>query len=269
MRPIIFVFSTVLLLNLAAGAQSPASHATPPAPAAKLEIRPLPPELLQRASALHAQLQPSAKSWIEQQAKIEAKRPKPDLDELRSAIRQRFAASHPNNAAVEAVAALVLLQMAQDRDASFRTQMAQVYALTQQKQALQTLADQLNHEAALAKGSQRTGACRSSFCESLPSRLAQLKAAGANLPHLINLQAPTNITYQQLGILQSNVLSALDSYNGDNLTAIWIAQNRAEGVSPDDQGSNVDNASDSIKQAYKVLQDIMESKAATAQKLLQ
>jgi hypothetical protein len=267
MRPIIFVFSTVLLLNLAAGAQSPASHATPPAPAAKLEIRPLPPELLQRASALHAQLQPSAKSWIEQQAKIEAKRPKPDLDELRSAIRQRFAASHPNNAAVEAVAALVLLQMAQDRDASFRTQMAQVYALTQQKQALQTLADQLNHEAALAKESKRAGVCQSSLCVSLPSRLAQLNAASANTPRPIHLQAPANLTYQQLAMVQANIARELNNLNENIQTASETVQN-SRGLASNQVQSDNQNANTMWNQIASILKDMNDEIEAPIHNML-
>jgi hypothetical protein len=117
MRPIFFGCFTALLLSLAAGGQSPASHANTPTPAAKIEIRPIPPELLRRFDPLHAALKPSAKAWVEQQAKIEAKRAKPDLNALRAAIRQRFASSRPDNAAVDTFAFLVLMRAVQNMQA--------------------------------------------------------------------------------------------------------------------------------------------------------
>src|SRR5450755_4015717 len=58
-----------------------------------VEVRPLPPEMTQRFSVLHASLQPSAKAWVEQQARVEAQRPAPDLAELEAQIRTRFSAS--------------------------------------------------------------------------------------------------------------------------------------------------------------------------------
>src|SRR5271157_1437341 len=120
MRPIFFGCFTALLLSLAAGGQSPASHAITPAPAAKIEIRPIPPELLQRYEPLHAALKPSARAWVEQQARIEAQRPNHDLNALRAAIRQRFPVSFSAPASlrqggdIDALVFVVLMQTSQD-----------------------------------------------------------------------------------------------------------------------------------------------------------
>jgi hypothetical protein len=252
MRPVLFAFSTVLLLNPCSGAQSPASRAVTPAPAAKIEIRPVPPELSRRFEQLYAALKPYARDWVNLQAKIEAQRLKPNLDALRVAIRLRFVDSHPDNSTVETVVALVLLQMAKDGDSALAAQISQVFALQKEKQDLQTLADQLSHEAALAKESKRAGACLSSLCVSLPSKLAQLNAASANLPHPIHLQASANLTYQQLAMVQANVALALNTLNEDNQRE--SASNR---VQSDNQNANtVYNQLESI---LKNMNDTQES----------
>lgn len=228
MQRVLIGLSLALLLNLAAGGQSPASHAVTPAPAAKMQIRLLPPEKLHRIVVLHESLQPSAKAWIEQRARTEAQRPAPDLSALRAAIRLRFAESHPDNATVEAAVALVLLQMAKDRDSTLVAQISQESALEKEIQDLQTLADQLGQEDAQAKASHRTGACQSHICLFLPARFGQLNAASAQLPHPIHLQAPMNLTYQQLAMVQANIILTLVALREDNQSASDLSQNRQD-----------------------------------------
>jgi hypothetical protein len=57
------------------------------------EVRPMQPEMTRRFAALHPRLQPSARTWVEQQARLEAQKPTPDIAALESAIRTRFAAN--------------------------------------------------------------------------------------------------------------------------------------------------------------------------------
>jgi len=90
----------------------------------------------------------AARAWVEQQARIEAKRPKPDLNALRTAIRQRFPGSFSapgsqqpgvtaaqNNSDIDAVVFVVLMQAAQDAQSDLEEQMKQMQAIIKQKQA--------------------------------------------------------------------------------------------------------------------------------------
>jgi hypothetical protein len=231
MQRIILALLVAILFGLAAVGQSKNSSApgdaNATAPGAKLEIRPVPPELLRRSANIRAVLQSSAKTWIEQQAKIEARRPDLDLNALQTAIHQRFASSLSpaglrkpgpaaalqDNGAVAAVAVMVILKMVQDGDKDLQAQIQDANAMMQAKQQLRNLLDQMNQELAAGKASPRNGACATAFCRSLPAKLAQIDAAGSKLLHPIHLQAPANITWQQLAALQSVTNQALDSDN--------------------------------------------------------
>jgi len=84
---------------------------------------PVPPEILHRCQLLRAYLQPAVRTWMEQQARLEARRPSLDLDALRGAIRQRFASSlsstprQPSltmsDPGVEALVVLIVLMLEQ------------------------------------------------------------------------------------------------------------------------------------------------------------
>lgn len=281
MRLIFLAFSTVLLLNLCAVAQSPASHAITPAPTAKLEIRPLPPELLQRASALHALLQPSAKAWIDQQAKIEEKRPSFSVDELRSAIRQRFAASLSSaksgksgpatvlqsNNAVDGAAVMIILQMIQDGDKDLQAQMQNAYAMMQVKQALRNLLDQLDQEMAAGNVSPRNAPCTTPLCRSLPAKLSQLAAVSANTPRPIHLQAPANLTHQQLAMVQANVARELNNLN-ENIQAASETVQNSRGLASNQVQSDNQNANTMWSQIASILNALNEELEAPIHNML-
>jgi hypothetical protein len=55
------------------------------------EVRPIEPEMARRFAALHPKLQPSARTWVEKQARLEAQKPTPDVAGLGRAIRRRSA----------------------------------------------------------------------------------------------------------------------------------------------------------------------------------
>jgi hypothetical protein len=247
MRPIFFGFLIAFLLNLGAGGQSPASRTFTPVPAARMQIRLLPPEKLHRVVALHESLQPSAKAWIVQQARIEAQRPAPDLPALRAAIRLRFAGSRPDNATVEAAVALVLFQMAKDRDPAMVAQISQESVVEKEIHDLQELADLLGQEDAQAKANHLTGDCQSYICMFLPGRFAQLNAASAQLPHPIHLQAPMNLTYEQLATVKANIIMTLVTFSLDNQPPPDLAQNQ----------QNAQNAFQQADQKTSQLTDIL------------
>lgn len=239
MRPIFFGFFAALLLSLGAGGQSPAGNARVPMTAARIEIRPLPPELTRRFEPLRAALQPAARNWVEEQAKIEARRPHPDLNALRAAIRQRFPRSfsaagsrqtgvtavQQSGGDIDAVVFLVLMQASQNAQADLQAQMQQMQAIDQHKQALREIADQLNREVAAGKMSRSSGPCVSAFCSSLPSRFKAVNTASARLPHTVHFQAPSSLTNAQLAALQSQMNSALNTVGDDSQLANIDLQN--------------------------------------------
>ncbi|HME57334.1 MAG TPA: hypothetical protein VKF63_03285 [Terracidiphilus sp.] len=232
MRPIFFGCFTALLLSLAAGGQSPASHAITPAPAAKIEIRPIPPELLQRYEPLHAALKPSARAWVEQQARIEAQRPNHDLNALRAAIRQRFPGSFSAPASlrqggdIDAVVFVVLVQTSQNVQANIEADAEQIQALMQDINALRQALEQLNQDmAALPKSARRDSLCNTPSCRSLPSTLAFLNKSSTNLRHPTHFQAPASLTLAQLQVLVNQMESALSTVGDDSQLANVDLQN--------------------------------------------
>jgi hypothetical protein len=239
MRPIFFAFFAALVLNLAAVGQSPASHPITPAPAAKIELRPVPPELVRRFDPLHAALNPSARAWVDQQAKIEAQRSKPDLNALRAAIRQRFPGSFASQAPgvsvaeknrdVDAVAFLVLTESAQQTQAQQKYQLQRIQDFNTISQALSQTLEQLAQQTGQlqpTKGhSDDDKPCQTAFCTSLPSRLVSLNRASATLPHPFHLQAPANMTVTQLKSLINLMESKLDSVGDDAQLANVDLQN--------------------------------------------
>jgi hypothetical protein len=148
-------------LNVSAGAQTREA-----ANAGAIKLEPVPAELQGRSEKLHAVLKPTAASWVEQQAKIEEKRPAVDVNALEAAIRQRFASSlavggavHPggpvgpggSGADIAAMTVLVMMQMVEDGDQDLQEKMAEAQAQMQAKQALRQLLNQANAEVAAAK----------------------------------------------------------------------------------------------------------------------
>ena len=196
----------------------------PAAAASEMAIRPVPPEIAKRAEALRASLQPSARGWIEQQAQMEAKRPVPNADALRAAIRQRFADSlaqktsraagaAAGQADVDAIVMMVMEQAAQDSEQELQAQMQQMQEATKEKQALRQLAEEMQQAQAQAQmqASAKNAGCKTAFCQSLPARLNELNRSSAGLPHPTHLQAPNNITGQQLASLEAQIKQADDS----------------------------------------------------------
>jgi len=206
--------------NTSAKSNDPRPSAATP----QMTIRPVPPEIAKRAESLRASLRPTAKAWIEEQAQIEAKRPAPNADALRTAIRQRFADSLAQEAArrlgaaagqidVDAVVVIVMEQAAQDGEQDLQAQMQQMQAAMNEKQELRQLLDEMQQAMAQMQASAKNAACKTAFCQSLPSRLDGLSRSSAKLPHPIHVQAPPNITGQQLSSLDAQLKQAADSLN--------------------------------------------------------
>jgi hypothetical protein len=97
-------------------------------------------EIVKRYRPLIDSLQPSARSWAQRQAKIEAKRAALDLNALRTAILTRFVGQLPSagppqpfaglvdGCDVAEMAVIVILMMVQDGDKDLQEQMLQAEA---------------------------------------------------------------------------------------------------------------------------------------------
>ena len=181
------------------------------------EVRPVPPEMTLRFAALQPRLQPSAKAWVEQQARLEAQKSAPDVVGLGAAIRSRFSGSpgsKPNvtGGDIEAMAFLVMMQATNDMDKDLQQIMAEVQAMTNAKQQLRALMNRLNKDVAASAG-KPDAPCVSPLCRSLTSDLKDLATTTASLRNPIRLQAPANPTYGNLRTLQGELQHSLDSMN--------------------------------------------------------
>jgi hypothetical protein len=192
-------------------------------PAAQLTIAPLPAEATRRFQLFQGVLQPTAKAWIEQQARTEAQRSASDLAALRVAIWQRFA--NPKRPAVGANATasaatlqdmdinamvfIVLTQAASDEQSDLQNMMRQQQAITNEKQQLRQLLDEVNQQAAQTGKSSSTESCKTALCQTLPARLEPLAAAA--LPRPVRIRIPEHLTYGDLAGMQSQLKQSQDS----------------------------------------------------------
>lgn len=220
------VLAVAFILTCSAGMAIPAAAQLlqqPQRPQIRLqqaEVRELPPEMTRRFSNFHAALQPSARLWVEQQARMQAQKSAPDVPGLESAIRSRFPRLNasgtpgmlggPAGGDIEAMAFLTLMEATQAMDQDLKTIMAAVNAINHAKDSLRSLQSSVQQEAAGSGGKPNTP-CRSPFCQSLPARLAELSAGTANLPRPVRLQSPPAPTYANLQALQNSLRSQLDS----------------------------------------------------------
>jgi hypothetical protein len=112
-------------------------------------------EIVRRYRPVLDSLQPSARSWAQRQARIEAKRPNLDLNALSAAIIARFAGQLPSGGSwqpsaglvgggdVADMAVIVILMMVQDGDDDLQEQMQEAQAQMQAKQALRAILSEM------------------------------------------------------------------------------------------------------------------------------
>ena len=196
-------------------------------PAPRVTITAPPEKVVRHAASLSSALQPTAKAWIDQQAKIEETRPAPDLGALRAAIHQRFSASlsrgktgrtavsgvTDNQVDIEAMALIVLMEATQDNQSDLQSVMEQMQKENEQKQQLRRLIDEINKAAAGLSANLKSQTCRSEFCNSLPAREAALNALSGSTGKPVRLQAQANPSFEQLTALKSQANDALNSMN--------------------------------------------------------
>jgi hypothetical protein len=187
-------------------------------------IRPIPVEIKRRLETLQSKLQPSARAWIEQQSRIEAQRPALDMQALNAAVRQRFSSSKLalSDMDINAVVSIVMMECAQNDETDLQNMMNQMQAINAQKQAARELLNEMNQAAAQMQaqmGKQYAAVrCATPLCESLPARLASLRAATSKTRRPVNLMVPEHPTNGDFARIRAELPGALDSLNESSET---------------------------------------------------
>jgi hypothetical protein len=194
-------------------------------------IREMPPQMETRFAASKAVLQPPARAWIEQQARIEGQKPAPDLAAMEAAIRARFgnrqagaAVSHATAGAAPARGAvpvsgtfqqmgglgegdiaeivfLVMMQASKDAENDLRQIMAEAKAIAAAKQKLRELINPAGREfAAAAASNGKTPAsapCNIPACRALADGAMRLSTMTAQTRHPLRYSVPGQMSYAQ------------------------------------------------------------------------
>jgi len=196
-----------MLLCICAGAQMREAAKAP-----VVKLQPVPAEIQRRAQALHSALKPTAASWVALRARVEEQQSKLNVSALETAIRQRFGETIAG-ADVNAMVFAVLTEATDDQDADLQALMQEMQAQTEAKQSLRDLLDAINAQVVANAKAAADAKCSTAFCQALPVKLAQIATETVRMPKPVRLQAPSNMTYGQLGALQSKLSNSLDSMN--------------------------------------------------------
>ncbi len=210
MRDTSILLCGIVLIGVAAAAQQMQSRPQV-ARTDAVQVRPLPPEMSRRYTGLRTRLQPSASSWVQQQARAEAQQPVPNLPVLESAIRSRFGGTALSGNDIDSLAFIVLMQATDDMDQDLQQMMAEMKSITASKQQLRDLISEVNKDA--RSGARPTAPCSTSTCRSLAARISQIETAAPKSPKLVRLQVPANPTFGELRQVQDKLNANLDSMN--------------------------------------------------------
>jgi hypothetical protein len=191
---------------------------------APVAMRPVPVEVKRRVEALQSKLQPTARAWIEQQSRIEDQRPTLDLPALNAAVRQRFSSSKValSDMDIDAIVSIVMMECAQNDETDLQNMMNQMQAINAQKQAIRQLLNEMNQAAAQMQAQMGKGyagvRCATPVCESLPARLASLRAASSKTRRPVNLTVQEHPTYGDFTRIRAQLPGAMDSLNESSET---------------------------------------------------
>jgi hypothetical protein len=223
--------------------RNPGSTATmslrPPAvatPTVPREIPPLPPAASRRFDSLLPRLQPSVRTWVQDQAQRQRGLPAPDLEAVRQAARDRFkpmndpaattrlratiavrpgppAPMNPSvpqgmlsSADIEALAFIVLMQASKSAQEDLKAIMEGVKAINKQKEGLRQVTSEVKRERATSHT--KDTPCASPDCKALE---ANLRTLTAQLPPKARFTAPPIATMGDLAGVEAKLKDSLDS----------------------------------------------------------
>ncbi len=178
-----------------------------------VQLRPVPAEITRRYTVLSAKIQPSARSWIQQRARLESQKNAVDVNSLKADVRSHFQPTNVNlsDADIQALAFIVLMDATKSTEDDLAQIMAATKAINNTKQALRSALNDVNREVAATNKPTLSAPCITAFCRSLPARLSQIQAQTPASPGIRRLLVRPNPTYADLNALQNDIKSRLDS----------------------------------------------------------
>jgi hypothetical protein len=211
-------------------------RAPQPPPPVALTIPPLPPAASQRFDAWLPRLQPSVRSWVQEQAQRQRGLPAPDLEAVRQAARDRFkpinepasatrlrgtiavrpgppAPLNPSappvvlgSADIEALCFLVLMQASKSAQEDLKAIMEGVKATNDQKERLRQHLHEVKRQRAGSHANDTP--CASPDCKALE---ANLRSLSAQLPGKARFAVPRITTMGDLAVAEGKLKDSLDS----------------------------------------------------------
>jgi hypothetical protein len=175
-------------------------------------VREIPPEFQTRYITYQSRLRPSVRSWVTEQARLQALKPAPDRATLDAAVRARFSgAGNASLAAsdIEAVAFIVMMEATTEMDKDMQAIMAEVKAMTNAKQKLRDLMNQVDKDIASSANAPPAAPCKTPGCQSLSRECTELSAMTGNTRKPLHFQLPAQPSYGSLRQLQNQLNSAL------------------------------------------------------------
>ncbi len=206
------------------------------APVVPTEIPPLPPAATRRLEALLPRLQPSVRTWVQDQAQRQRALPAPNLEAIRQAARDRFKPMNdaaamtrprptiavrpgppaPMNAAapsvglgsadIEALCFIVLMEASKSSQEDLKTIMEGVKNINKQKEHLRQLTNDVKRVRAGSRPNDTP--CASPDCKALA---ASLQTLTGQLPPKARFTAPPIATMGDLGRAEDKLKDSLDS----------------------------------------------------------
>ncbi len=202
-----FRTAATITLTLVIGISIPAfaqQRVEPVSPQAQTKMPEVPAEMARRIAALQSGMQPSAKAWVEQQARAESLKPtSPDAPSIEAAVYNRFPALNTRGSAVKAgdinaLVAIVMMQTLTDSEKDLQNMMSQMQAITNAKQKLRDLLSQTQLEIKSNQTLDAKAMCQTALCKSLPSTLGEISSATANVQKPVRISTPAKLTYADL-----------------------------------------------------------------------
>jgi hypothetical protein len=186
-------------------------------PQAQTKIPEVPAEMARRIAALQSGMQPSAKAWVEQQARAESLKPtSPDAPSIEAAVYNRFPALNTRGSSVKAedinaLVAIVMMQTLTDSEKDLQNMMSQMQAIANAKQKLRDLLSQTQAEIKSNETTDAKDTCQTALCKSLPSTIGEISNATANLQKPVRILVPAKPTFADLRTLPAQFQTSLDS----------------------------------------------------------
>ncbi len=174
------------------------------------------PQLTERLSKLSSALQPTAKSWVAQQAQTIKQQPQPDAAQIEAQVREHFVSSNgglselPPGTDITEMAELVMMEAAKDQDADIKQLLEEANKQNTVKKALDEMIKQVNRDA-LSGGTKPTEICTTPSCQSLSAEMKKLAGSMPQISQSAQMVATTGPSYQQLQQILAQLQNAKDS----------------------------------------------------------